>query len=137
MFPLPEATVVADHGLHRSGCRDGDERAQDAKQRNADQDRHDDDQRVKLDGASVHVGLDQVVLDLLIEDLDRDPDDQPGRSKKPNRIASGTANGTSRIRSVTYVTSPAATLITKFPNTYPAIASDGFRDLLLIQTKPA
>ena len=39
------------------------------------------------------------------------------RSKNPNRIASGSANGTPRIRRVTYVTSPARMLITKLPNT--------------------
>ena len=76
---LPEAPVVADHGLHRSRCRDRHQGAEDAQQRGADQDRHDHDQRVKLDGAPVHERLDQVVLDLLVEDQHRRPDDQPDR----------------------------------------------------------
>jgi len=65
-----------------AGDRDGDQRAQNPEQRGADQDRHDHDQRVHVHRPAVHDGLEDVVLDLLVDDEDHHPDDRRRRESR-------------------------------------------------------
>jgi hypothetical protein len=67
---------VPDDALESGGHRDRDQCAEDPEQGGANQDREDDRQRVDLHRLAVDERLDQVVLDLLVPDEDREPDDQ-------------------------------------------------------------
>src|SRR3954454_8600255 len=75
----PAVPDVADEDLDRGGDRDRHERPEDAGGVRADEHRDDDEERRDVHGAAVDDGLDQVVLDLLVDQHHDRPDDRRRR----------------------------------------------------------
>src|SRR4051794_25475618 len=74
----PVRPPVAQEDLDRRRGRDGQQRAEDPEQRRADQDREDRDDRVDLERPAVDDGLDERVLDALVDHDEHDPHDRGG-----------------------------------------------------------
>ena len=66
---------LADRDLQRRGPRDGQQGAGDAEQRRAEEDRDQHEERVQVDRPALDLGLDDRVLELLVDDRPDDPDD--------------------------------------------------------------
>src|SRR5690349_3505982 len=74
----PVRPPVAQEDLDRRGDWDGEQRAEDPEQRRADEDGENGDDRVDLERLAVDDGLDERVLDALVDDDERNPHDRRG-----------------------------------------------------------